>query len=182
MSSWNDSTEDLMKAWGEKSAGLRWIHAFESRRWNAFANKLSMGGIILTTLTSTASLATAGFEDSATVMYAVGAVGMISSILQAAKKFYSADERAVNHASIAKQFGSFYRLVSLQMGIARDERRPADTFAEWALTEYERLQKEAPNVTSTAIDIYKSAFPNAEHVPDIAEDDFTITIHGRTIS
>ena len=46
--SWSDNMELLMKQWGEKAAGLRYMHAHSGGQWKAFANKLAISGIIIT--------------------------------------------------------------------------------------------------------------------------------------
>ena len=72
--SWSPHMEELIKAWGEKAAGLRWMHQQSAAKWKKQADRLTLSGIFITTLVSTASLATAGIEDSQTVMYVVGSV------------------------------------------------------------------------------------------------------------
>ena len=174
--SWSDHMEELMKAWGEKAAGLRWMHNRSASKWKKQADRLTLSGIFITTLVSTASLATAGIEDSQTVMYVVGSVGMIGAVIQSLKKFYNSEEKTAEHASIAKQFGSFYRNVTLQMGMSRFDRKPSAELSEWALAEYERMQQDAPTISGDVVAAYKKAFPNTENVPDIAEDEFIIQV------
>ena len=95
---------------------------------------------------------------------------------QSLKKFYNSEEKTAEHASIAKQFGSFYRNVTLQMGMSRFDRKPSGELSEWALAEYERMQQDAPNISGDVVAAYKKAFPNTENVPDIAEDEFIIQV------
>ena len=176
--SWSDHMEELMKAWGEKAAGLRWIHSQDAGIWKGFADKLSMWGIVLTTIASTAAVATADVS-SPSVTYTIGGVGMIATLIQSVKKFYNAEEKAAEHGAVAKQFGSFYRYMTLQMGMGREDRKPADALSEWALTEYERLQQEAPNVSGVTVKAFHTKFGHAENIPDCAEDEFIIRIQGR---
>ena len=179
--SWSDHMEDLIKAWGEKAAGLRWMHNQSAAKWKKQADRLTLYGIFISTLVSTASLATAGIEDSQSVMYVVGGVGMIGAIIQSLKKFYNSEEKTAEHASIAKQFGSFYRNITLQMGMSRYDRKPSGELSDWALSEYERMQQDAPNISGDVVAAYKKAFPNAENVPDIAEKEFIIDIFRDTV-
>jgi hypothetical protein len=176
--SWSDHMEDLMQGWGEKAAGLRWIHSKDAGTWKKFADKLSMWGIVLTTVASTAAVATANM-DSPPVTYTIGGIGMIATLIQSVKKFYSAEEKAADHGAVAKQFGSFYRYMTLQMGMGREDRKPADALSEWALSEYERLQQEAPNVSGPTISAFRAEFGMDGNIPDCAEDEFIIKIQGR---
>lgn len=177
-SSWSDHMEDLMKGWGEKAAGLRWIHSKDAGTWKGFADKLSLWGIVLTTISSTAAIATANM-DSAPVTYAIGGIGMIATLVQSVKKFYNAEEKAADHGAVAKQFGSFYRYMTLQMGMGREDRKPSDVLSDWALTEYERLQQEAPNVSGPTVTAFRAEFGMDGNIPDCAEDEFVIKIQGR---
>lgn len=177
---WSDHMEDLLKAWGEKAAGLRWIHNSNAGSWKKFSDKLSLWGIALTTLASTAAIATANMDEpSPAVTYTIGGIGMIASLIQSVKKFYNAEEKAADHAAVAKQFGSFYRYMTLQMGMSREDRKPSDALSDWALSEYERMQQEAPSVSGVSIAAYRKEFPNTDNMPDIAEDEFIIKVQGR---
>jgi len=178
--SWSDHMEDLMKAWGEKAAGLRWIHSKDAGTWKGFADRLSLWGIGLTTIASTAAVATANMEvPSPAITYTIGGVGMIATLVQSVKKFYSAEEKAADHGAVAKQFGSFYRYITLQMAMDRADRKPSDTLSEWALGEYERMQQEAPNVSGPTVAAFRAEFGTDGNIPDCAEDEFEITIQGR---
>ena len=178
--SWSEHMEDLMKAWGEKAAGLRWIHSRDSGVWKKFSDRLSLWAIALTTVASTAAVATANMEESLpAVTYTIGGVGMIATLIQSVKKFYSAEEKAAEHGAVAKQFGSFYRYVTLQMAMDRGDRKPPDALSEWALGEYERMQQEAPSVSGPTVAAFKKEFGTDGNIPDCAEDEFEIKIHGR---
>ena len=178
--SWSDHMEDLMKAWGEKAAGLRWIHNQDAGSWKKFSDRLSLWGIGLTTIASTAAVATANMEEPIpAVTYTIGGIGMIATLIQSVKKFYNAEEKAAEHGAVAKQFGSFYRYMTLQMAMDRSERKPADLLSEWALGEYERMQQESPNVGGPSVMAFKDAFGTDGNIPDCAEDEFVIKIQGR---
>jgi len=178
--SWTNNMEDLLAGWGEKAAGLRFMHAKTGGSWKKFANNLSLSSIVITSVASTLSLAATSIDDEATkngVLFGVGGVGLISALIQSFKKFYNAEEKAAEHASISKQFGSFYRYMTLQMGMGREDRDPADVLSSYALKEYERLQVEAPPLSGDSISLFKKTFTDPEQsVPDVAEDKFVIYI------
>lgn len=179
--SWSPNMELLMKQWGEKAAGLRFMHAHSGGKWKKFANQLSIAGIVVTGVASTVSLVATSVEDESVkngLLFGVGGVGLLSTLIQSFKKFYNAEEKAADHGSVSKQFGSFYRYMTLQLGMSREDRDPADVLTVWALKEYERLQQEAPNIDGSSIALFKSRFdPNLQAIPDIAEDKFVIKIH-----
>ena len=178
--SWSDNMELLMKQWGEKAAGLRFMHAHSGGKWKQFANKLAISGIIVTGFASTLSLIATSVEDEEVkngILFGVGGIGLISTLIQSFKKFYNAEEKAADHGSVSKQFGSFYRYMTLQMGMSREDRDPADVLSAYALKEYERLQTEAPPLSGDSIKLFKQTFKSSEQsIPDIAEDKFVIYV------
>ena len=178
--SWSDNMEILMKRWGEKAAGLRFMHAHAGSKWKGFANKLAISGIIVTGVASTMSLIATSVKDQEVkdgILFGVGGIGLISTLIQSFKKFYNAEEKAADHTSVSKQFGSYYRYMTLQLGMSRFDRDPADVLTTWALKEYERLQQESPSIGGDSIVLFKNKFndPN-QAIPDVAEDKFVIEI------
>ena len=178
---WTDNMEDLMKQWGEKSAGLRFMHSNAGNSWKKFSNQLSITGIVITSFASTVSLIATSLDDEqakTNVMYAVGGIGLISTLIQSFKKFYNAEEKAADHNAVSKQFGTFYRYMTLQLGMSREDRDPPDVLTSWALKEYERLQQEAPGIGGSSINVFKNKFNKDEQsFPDVAEDKFTIKVY-----
>ena len=178
--SWSENMESLMKQWGEKAAGLRFMHSHSGGIWKKFSNQLSITGIVVTGVASTVTLLATSVSDENTknsILMGVGGVGLLSTLIQSFKKFYNAEEKAADHASVSKQFGSFYRYMVLQMGMSREDRDPADVLSAWALKEYERLQQEAPPIGGSSVALFKKKFTDPNQcIPDVAEDKFVITV------
>ena len=178
--SWSNNMEQLISDWGEKAAGLRYMHGHSGGKWKKFSNNLAIASIVATSVASTVSLVATSLEDEETkngILLGVGGVGLISALLQSFKKFYNAEEKAADHSSVAKQFGSFYRYITLQMNMSREDRDPSDVLCAYALKEYERLQQESPPLSGDSIKSFKAKFSNGEQaVPDVAEDKFVIHI------
>ena len=184
--SWNEDYENLIREFGEKAAGLRYMHGASSGYWRSVSNNLTLYSIVATTVASAASLV-AGSIDSAdikdVVLFSAGGVGLFTSFIQSLKKFYNAEEKAAEHGAIAKQWGTYYRAITLQLGMSREDRRPSDELSEWALKEYERLQQEALPLRGADISSYKKKFSGAQQaLPDNCRDDFVIKVYGRTSS
>lgn len=179
--SWNDNMENLMKMWGEKAAGLRFMHNASAGSWKKFSDKLTITSICVTGFASTLSLVSTSIDDDETknaLLFTVGGIGLISTLLQSFKKFYNAEEKAADHGAVAKQFGSFYRYMTLQLGMTREDRDPSDMLSAWSLKEYERLQQEAPNLGGSSINLFKQLFnKDIQSFPDIAEDQFVINVY-----
>jgi len=184
--SWNDQYEDIITSFGEKASGLRFMHGNSSGYWRGVSNKLTLYSIVATSIASAASLV-AGSIDSTdakdAVLFTAGGIGLITSFIQSLKKFYNCDEKAAEHGSVAKQFASYYRYITLQMGMSREDRRPSDELFEWSLKEYERLQQEALPLRGADISAYKSVFKNSKQaVPDNCKTDYVIDIFNRKVN
>tara|TARA_B000000557_G_C20795999_1_gene453278 strand:+ start:766 stop:1443 length:678 start_codon:yes stop_codon:yes gene_type:complete len=179
--SWSENMEILMKQWGEKAAGLRYMHSHSGSVWKLFSTRLSLSSIIVTGIASTLSLIATSQHDEElknNFLYSVGGIGLISTLIQSFKKFYNAEEKAADHNSISKQFGTFYRYITLQLGMSREDRESADKLTKWALKEYERLQQEAPPILNESIELFKKTFTNeSQSIPDIAEEEYIINIY-----
>jgi hypothetical protein len=179
--SWNVNMEKLMKGWGEKAAGLRFMHDNAAGGWKKFSNTLTLWSIGITTVASGASLISASIDNpnaKNAVLYAVGGVGIVSSLLQSLKKFYNAEEKAADHNAVARQFGSFYRYMTLQLNLTREDRLPSDQLSELALKEYERLQQEAPSLGGAQVELYRKTFADStQSVPDVCEKQFNINVY-----
>ena len=182
--SWSDNIELLMKKWGEEAAGLRFMHYHSGTKWKQFSDRLAIALIIVSGCASTISLLATGIEDKDIknhILFSVGGITLISTLIQSFKKFYNAEEKAANHRLVSKQFGSFYRYMSLQLSMSREDRDPADVLTGWALKEYERLQLESPHLSRKSIDLFKKTFKDPEQaMPHVTKDKFLITIYKKT--
>jgi len=179
--SWNDNMENLMKTWGEKAAGLRFMHDDAAASWKKFSNILTLWSIGITTFSSGVSLIAASIEDEEAkniVLYVTGGIGIISSLIQSLKKFYNSEEKSADHNAVARQFGSFYRYMTLQMNLTREDRLPSEQLSDQSLKEYERLQQEAPRLGNSQIELFRKTFADSDQaVPDICEKKFNIKVY-----
>ena len=179
--SWSQNMENLMKQWGEKAGGLRFMHSHSGSVWKLFSTRLSITSIIVTGIASTLSLVASSQDDEElknNFLYSIGGIGLISTLIQSFKKFYNAEEKAADHSSVSKQFGTFYRYITLQLGMSREDRESADKLSNWALKEYERLQQEAPPILNESVKQFKVTFTSdLQAIPDIAEEEYIINIY-----
>ena len=175
---WSSETESLLKRWGEKAFGLRWMHVRNASHWKQIDNNLSVTSIVLGSIASVTSMTSADSNKpsnyQAYIMYAVGISGLVSVICQSIKRFYNGEEKSNRHSITAKQFGSFHRTIALQLGTTRANRMSPDILGDWALTEYERIQKNAPDIQEKIMCRFKKMFGHTEMpVPDILNENFT---------
>ena len=180
---WNEDYEKIIAEWGEKASGLRFMHNISADYWRSISDKLTMCSIVTTTIASGASLIAGGIESKEvkdSVLFGVGVVGLITSFLQSVKKFYNCDEKAADHYSISKQFGSYYRYITLQMSMSREDRQCSEELFDWSLKEYERLQQEALPLSKKVVETYNTKFKDSKQAsPDICRGEYKIKIYNR---
>ena len=180
ISEYYEKIEDLLKCWGEKCGNLGQMHSYERKYWRVKSNRFSMASIIITTLSSSLSLASASSPYYQYVMYVVGGVGLFSSLLQSLKQFYNADEKASEHKLFSKQYSNYYRTVKLQLSLKKTDRTPASEFVKWAYKEYEKLVNESPPLKESTIECFKDKLKNiTSYKPDVCENELIIYINGR---
>lgn len=175
---WDHDIEDLLKCWGEKSAGLSVLHNKDRQYWRNKSNNLSIACITITTISSSLSLSSTNSQYYTLIMYLVGGIGMLSSLLQSFKQFYNADEKASEHRLTAKQYSNFYRSIKLQLTLKRNDRVKIKEFINWAFKEYEKLQQEAPIINEkTILQFNKIYLEDNFAKPDICENNILIEIN-----
>ena len=178
---WNYNIEILMKKWGEKAAGLKYLHFESSIKWNIFADCMAIFSIIITAFASSLSLVTSSFHNEHTkniLAISVGAIGLLSTSIQSIKKFYNSEQKASQHYAISRQYGSFYRTITLQLSMSRNERQSCPIFTNWALKEYEKIQQDSPIVLKSVIRKFKKKFnSDVQTFPDIVDSKYVIDIY-----
>jgi uncharacterized Rossmann fold enzyme len=93
------------------------------------------------------------------------------------QKFWRAEQKATEHRLTEHQLESFYRQISEELGMKREEREEARQFLDRMRREYDRIQLESPRLSEQQINEFRQNFPNVRNVPDIAAEEFTIVIH-----
>lgn len=167
----NSNLEMLLKRWGEKAGGQRWMHLNSATYWRGQDQKLNLIGIVLSSVVSASSL-TGAFEnyiDQSYIMTFVGFVGMFNILNQSMMRFYNCSEKASLHETAARQFGNFQRHLTTKLSLSRMERGPPDAISEYALRENDRLYKENLEPHHASISAFYTHFKTK-----IDEQDFSI--------
>ena len=175
---WNNSIEDLLKSWGEKGAGLSIMHSKDRKYWRKKSNIISIASILITTLSSSLSLSSTSSNYYESIMYLVGFLGLVSSLMQSLKQFYNADEKASEHKLSSRLYGNFYRSIKLQLALNHNDRIAVSEFVNTSFKEYEKLLQDAPIINTTTIENFKQQFKSITcSKPDICGTDLIIEIN-----
>ena len=182
---WEQSNiEELLRSWGEKAGGLRWMHVYSATHWRFVDARMNYIGITLSSVISASSLTgiAESFIPQHYVMLFVGIVGMLNMFAQSLQRYYRSSEKAAMHESAAKQFGNFNRYVATKLSLSRSERGPPKQVLDFALRENERLHKETPDPYFRSIDAFKIEFGSRANnlefsIPDFVTDTFKLHMY-----
>lgn len=176
---WSNELENLMQSWGEKAAGNRKLHNSAASYWKSFGDRFFLPVIVLSTIGGVSNFGAANSSNPEYWMYAIGAVNILAATLASMVKYYKPDEKSQEHASVAKNFGSFYRNMTLELGMSREDRMNSEELTRWAKSEYDRIQNEAPNLPGPIVKAFKDSTKNNRNLPDVVSDNYEIKINGR---
>ena len=178
-SAWSEASESLLQKWGEKAAGLKWMHNQDSRKFKAMAMKYSLPLVLMSTLAGVGGIGSASISSAGQVvaLYTVGAINIASAMIVALQRLHNPDEKSANHADVAKQFGSYFREISLELALPRSDRSNPQTLTKWAKREFDRIMDEAPPISGETVSAFNSRFKSQKNKPDVAETVINIEIH-----
>ena len=182
---WSKSNiEELLKSWGEKAGGLRWMHVHSATFWRQRDNRLNYIGITLSSVISASSLTgpTEAFVGTDYIMLFVGITGMVNMLVQSLQRFYRSSERASQHETAARQFGNFNRYVATKLSLSRTERGPPKQILTYALNENDRLHKETLDPHPSSIKAFREHFADRANdhefaIPDFVTDTFKMATY-----
>lgn len=175
--SWTPEIENLMKSWGEKAAGLRWMHYRNGGYWKKWANLMGFSVIAISTLASIFSFSTVNSVYSTEFAYVIGSLNIFAAFISSMNQLYNPEQKSANHTMISRQFGTYYRLLTLELSLTRENRKTAEELTVWAKQEYDRLQQDSPPMSTRIIDQFENKFIDVENKPDIVSDHIVIYVN-----
>lgn len=176
---WSNHMEDIMKSWGEKAAGNREMHDAAATKWKKFSDRIYIPVIFLSTIAGVTNFGAASVEDNEYWMYAIGVINIFSAFIASLMKYYRPDEKQQAHRFIARNFGSYYRQMTLELGMSREDRMGPDELVKFAKNEYDRLLKDAPSLPGDVVEDFKRKHKTEDNLPDVALTNFEIKVYGR---
>jgi hypothetical protein len=175
----HSNTEALMKEWGEKAAGLRWMHLTSAVHWRSVDKRLTLIGIGISAIVSASSLIGASeFLPNSYIMTGVGFIGMLSILNQSIARFYNSVEKSTLHDTAARDFGNLNRLIKTKMSLARIDRGNPRNFMRYILKENEKLFKVHLDPHPCSVLDFRRTFHNKDFIfPDNVGDTFKINVY-----
>ena len=177
---WSDDKENLMQSWGEKAAGSRELHDGAAGYWKRYGDRYYLPVIVLSAIGGVSNFGAASVDEPSYWMYAIGAMNMITAALASIVQYYRPDEKSQIHNGVARNFGSFYRTMTVELGMSREDRMSADELIRWAKHEYDRIQWDSPPVPAPVLKTFKENHGTTKNnLPDIVNNFYEIKINNR---
>ena len=181
----NSNIETLLKQWGEKTGGLRWMNRHSASYWKTIDKRLNLVSIGISSFISASSLlgAAESIVDPTYIMITVGFVGMLSILNQSLMRYYNAPGKITLHETAAQAFGNLNRLIAVKLSMSRNQRGDPKEFVEYVMEKHERLFNSHIEPHSSSIQAFKDEFENIGDgdfaYPDILSKTFRIDVYDK---
>lgn len=173
---WDEKNENLLRKWGEKAAGYRWLHNHARLMFKRQNDWLSYPTIIMSSITGVGGFAVLNPSADATpetknrimlLQYFFAFMNVTSGIINSISKFNNCGKLMESHSSMCVQYSKFYRNIDMELSIDPKDRPQAVEFVTKCRMEYDRLLSEAPDIPAASIKAFNKNFPNRCEKPDV---------------
>jgi len=177
---WCPRQEKLLKRWGEKAAGYRWLHNHARLYYKRQNDLLSYPAIVISSITGVGGFAVLGPTDGSEsdpstrrmvviLQYVFAFLNVIGGILNSLAKFSQSNYLAEQHLLFANNYSKFYRAIDMELSIERVHRPPMLEYVNRMRDAYDKLLDDAPPVPGISIAAFNERFKDDKDItrPDI---------------
>ena len=162
---WNVRLEEYFACTGEKANCLSWCHKRAEERYSASSIWIDLPVIILGVLNGATSIGSKSlFGDSQYASIGIGAVALITSILNTIGSYFSWSRRAEAHKISSLQYAKLYRFLSIEMSLPRHERMSPADLLKYVKEQYDRLSEISPLIPPQIVTLFKTHFKDATDI------------------
>jgi hypothetical protein len=155
--SWHPKQEKLIKSWGEKALGYRWIHHRCAVRHSSAHTRFSIINIAMTTLAGLGTLvASSEDENSQILLYVFSFLNLSAAGIASVHKFLRCGEQYESNMQTSKLFSRLARDISLELSLEPEDRMNAVEYCHKVREDYDKIIDHAPEVPSDIIKEYKT--------------------------
>jgi len=177
--SWHHKQEKLIKSWGEKCLGYRWLLHRNAQYHSKINRNLSISNISLSTVASLGTLMGTSLEGGSILLYVFGFINLVSVGIASVHKFLRSGEQFELNIQTSKQFSRLARDISLELSLEKEDRMDAVNYCNKVREEYDKIMDRVPEIPNWVIQEYKKTMekddPNGTiSRPDIANGKFKI--------
>ena len=178
---WHHQQMVILKEWGEKAAGYRWMHERAAARYKKMHMNFSLPVIILSTLAGTANFAQSSFTGVLATWgpQIIGGVNLIAGMITTIAQFLKIGELMEGHRVASVGFGKFSRAIAVELALpSTDRSMDGDEFLDKMRMEFDALLEASPSIPVDLGQLYlktirgiESANPAAPKIslPEILE-------------
>lgn len=175
---WCEKQEKLLKAWGQRAAGYRWLHNHARLYFQKQNDYLSYPSIVIASITGVGGFAVlnpSGNDDVSPdtknkimiIQYLFAFLNVLGGILTSISKFSQSSALVDTHSSMCVQYSKFYRNIDMELSLDIPDRTDAVEFVKKCREQYDKLLDDAPDIPSISIQAFNKEFPNRENKPDV---------------
>jgi hypothetical protein len=162
---WNVRLEEYFASTGEKANCLSWCHKRAEERYSASSIWIDLPVIILGVLNGATSIGSKSlFGDSQYASIGIGAVALLTSILNTIGSYFSWSRRAEAHKISSLQYAKLYRYLSIEMSLPRHERMSPSDLLKYVKEQYDRLSEISPLIPPQIVTLFKTHFKDATDI------------------
>ena len=179
--SWHPKQEKLIRIWGEKCLGYRWLHDRTAKYHGVIHRNLSIATIVGSAMAGIGTMTVSGTETGSTpgLLYAFSFVNLATVLVASIHKFLRSGEKYEANVNISKMFGGLARDITMELSMEKEDRVMAFDYCNKLRLDYDKLIDLSPDIPEHVILKYKEMMekedPEGEiHKPDIANGKFKI--------
>ena len=155
--SWHPKQEKLIKSWGEKALGYRWIHHRCAVRHSTAHTNFSIINIAMTTLAGLGTLISSSEnQNSQILLYTFSFLNLGAAGIASIHKFLRCGEQFESNMQTSKLFSRLARDISLELSLEPEDRMNAVEYCHKIREDYDKIIDHAPEVPTDIINEYKS--------------------------
>lgn len=162
---WHKELEDYFAHTGEKASCLSYLHKKSEERFSKIVVWVDIPVIILSVLNGAVSVGSQTlFGNSEFASVGVGAIALLTGILNAIGSYFSWSRRCEAHKISSINYAKLYRFITIELSLPRDERMTPADFLKYTKSEYDRLQEISPLIPPSIILDFRTQFSQLKDV------------------
>lgn len=166
---WNPLLEKYFVSTGEKANCYSYLHKKSEELYSNRSILIDLPCIVLATLNGATSIgSTSLFGDNAYAPVGIGAVALLTAILQTIGSYFGWARRAEAHKISNLNYAKLYRSLKIEMGLPRESRMKPKDLLKNIKEQYDRLAEVSPLIPITIINDFKNKFINNPKYENIA--------------
>jgi hypothetical protein len=167
---WNSRLESYFSETAEKAHCFSWLHKRAEEYFSRTTVFVDLPVIILSVVNGAISVGSESlFGDAKFASVGIGAVALITGILNAVGSYFAWSRRAEAHKQAYLQYAKLYRFLHIELALPRNERMLPGDLLKYVRTEYDRYAETSPLIPPKIIELFKIKFGDNPKYKDIAK-------------